>query len=87
MKGQLMPGSGRNSGERLAEDDARGQCPGALYERYQAAIIEFDQLWESGAPRHQPNKMQQLLGSIEAFDMAPGKSSLKGVEYAPCGAQ
>ena len=87
MKGQLMPGSSRDSRERMPDDGPCGQFPGTLYEHYWAVILEFDQLWESGASRHQPEKMQQLLGSIEAFDMALGGSSLKGVEYAPRSAQ
>jgi hypothetical protein len=54
--------------------------------RYRAALVEFDRLWESGASRQQPERMKQLLGSIEAFERMPVESSLKGTAYAACDA-
>ncbi|MCS0632235.1 hypothetical protein NX786_23170 [Telluria mixta] len=38
--------------------------------QYQAAVLEFDRLWESGGSRRQPERMKRLLALIEQFEEA-----------------
>lgn len=37
---------------------------------HQAAIAEFDRLWETGQSRRSPERMRELLAVIEAFERA-----------------
>ncbi|MFC5458931.1 hypothetical protein [Massilia niabensis] len=38
---------------------------------YQAAVAEFDRLWETGAACREPERMRQLLQVIDAVEGAP----------------
>ena len=37
---------------------------------YHGAVAEFDRLWETGAARREPERMQQLLQVIDAVEAA-----------------
>lgn len=47
---------------------------------YQAAVTEFDRLWESCAAGRQPQRMQQLLEVIDAVEAASMRSRSVGAD-------
>lgn len=44
--------------------------------KYQMAIVEFDQLWETGASKPRPERMMQLLDVIERYEQSVAPAEL-----------
>ncbi|MGJ9416696.1 hypothetical protein ACHAC9_02865 [Massilia sp. CMS3.1] len=55
--------------DRTESTHAAALCPEPL--DYQAAVAEFDLLWETCAGCRQPGRMRQLLKIIDALEGAP----------------
>ena len=55
--------------DRTASAYETALCPAPL--DYQAAVAEFDRLWETGAACRQPERMRRLLQVIDAVEGAP----------------
>jgi hypothetical protein len=49
----------------------RGEAPAAsgAQMQYEAAVAEFDRLWETCAAKTSPERMQQLLAIIDAVEL------------------
>lgn len=55
--------------DRTESVHTKASCPELL--DYQAAVAEFDRLWQNGSGRCQPERMHRLLLVIEAVEGIP----------------